>query len=370
MNADTLSCPKCGTVIQITAALARQIEASLREQVEKEIGAKAKEDAAEASSLEMSQLRVQLAASVAKGKESRSAELALLRQKEELETQKEELELQVARKIDEERKKIQEAAALKAEQSHAQKDLEKDRRLEDVLKQVEELRRKAEQGSQQLQGEVREEALKQLLSANFPLDRIEDVAKGVRGADLIQHVISKSGNECGIIVWESKQTKAWSDSWIPKLKKDCHAAGGHIAVILSASLPEDIREFDIRDGVWIGDPKLALCLATALRTGLENVHAAKTAESGKQDKAGYVYAYLTSPDFKGHIEAIVESFSTMKLELDAERKMFNKAWGKREMHLTHVIERTVRMYGSIHGIIGASLPEIASLKMQSLPPGK
>jgi hypothetical protein len=369
MNADTLSCPKCGTIIPITDALATQIEANLREQVEKEIGAKAKEEAAEASSLEMSQLRAQLAASVAKGKESRSAELVLLRQKEELETQKEDLELEVARKIDEERKKIQEAAALKAEQQHEQKDREKDRRLADVLKQVEELRRKAEQGSQQLQGEVREEALKELLSANFPMDRIEDVAKGVKGADLIQHVISKSGKVCGTIVWESKQTKAWSDTWIPKLKKDCHEAGGHVAVILSAALPDGIRGFDIRDGVWIGDPKIALCLATALRAGLENVHAAKTAESGKQDKAGYAYAYLTGPDFRGHIEAIVDSFSTMKHELDAERKMFNKAWAKREMQLTQVIERTVRMYGSIHGIIGASLPEIASLKMKSLPSG-
>jgi hypothetical protein len=370
MQADTITCPKCGTSIPITDALSKQIEANLRLQVEKEIGARAKEEAAQVLSEEMSHLREQLAVSIAKGKEGRLAELALLRQKDELERQKEDLELEVARKLNDERKKIQDAAALRAEQQHEQKDREKDKRLEEVLKQVEELKRKAEQGSQQLQGEVREEALKELLSANFPLDRIEDVAKGVKGADLIQHVITRAGQECGTIVWESKQTKVWSEVWLPKLKKDCHAAGGHVAVLLSAVLPDDITNFGLRDGVWIGDPKLALCLATALRAGLENVHLAKTAESGKQDKAGYVYAYLTSPDFKGHIEAIVESFSTMKVELDAERKMFNKAWGKREMHLTHVIEQTVRMYGSIHGIIGASLPEIESLRMQALSPGK
>jgi hypothetical protein len=370
MKVDTLTCPNCRTSIPISDALSKQIEANLRVQVEKEIGAKAKAEAAESIELELTTLRDQLAASEKKGKEARQTELALLRQKAELEKQKEDLELEVARKLNEERGKIREAAAIKAEQQHEQKDREKDKRLEDVLKQVEELKRKVEQGSQQLQGEVREEALKELLISSFPMDRIEDVPKGVRGADLIQRVMTRSGQECGIIVWESKQTKAWSDTWIPKLKSDCHAAGGHVAVLLSAVLPPGVRDFDSRDGVWIGDPKLAACLAAALRASLENVHLAKTAESGKQDKAGYVYAYLTSPGFKGHIEAIVESFSSMKLELEAERRVMTKAWAKRETHLTHVIARTATMYGDIHGIIGASLPEIESLEMETLPAPK
>jgi hypothetical protein len=367
MRTDTLSCPKCGTSIPITDALAKQIEANLRLDLEKEIGAKAKKEAEEALGIEVTDLREQLELSQQKSKEARQAQLLLLRQKAELERQKEDLELEIAKKLNEERKKIQETAAAKAEQEHKQKDLEKDKRLEDMLTQLEELKRKAEQGSQQLQGEVREEELKKLLSDNFPDDRIEDVPKGVKGADLIQRVITRAGQDCGIIVWEYKQTKNWSDLWIPKLKSDCSAVGGHVAVLLSAVLPTDIRNFGVREGVWVGDPQLALCLATALRAGLENVQIAKTAESGKQDKATYVYAYLTSPDFKGHIEAIVESFTTMKHDLDSERKMMNKAWGKRETHLTHVVERTVRMYGNIHGIIGASLPEIESLKMQALP---
>jgi hypothetical protein len=370
MGTDTLSCPKCGTTIPITDALGKQIEANLRLQLEKEIGGKAKEAAEKAISIEMTDLRERLVETEEKSKEARQAQLLLLRQKAELEQQKEDLELEVAKRLNEERRKILELAAAKIEQEHRQKDLEKDKRLEDVVAQLEELKRKAEQGSQQLQGEVREEALKKILTENFPDDLIEDVPKGVKGADLLQRVVTRGGKDCGTIVWESKQTKNWSDSWIPKLKADCSAVGGHVAVLLSAVLPAEIENFGVREGVWVGDPQLALCLATALRAGLENVHVAKTAESGKQDKASYVYAYLTSPDFKGHIEAIVDSFTTMKHELDSERKMMNKAWGKRETHLTHVIERTVRMYGNIHGIIGASLPEIENLKMQALPSGE
>ena len=369
---ETIKCPNCDELFELSEAISYDIEKRIKKKHEIEIEEKrkafeekAKKDAYESVTLELSDLREQLEEKTTNLKEARKQELELLKKQRELQEKEENQELELTRKLEEGRQKILEKATGEFEEKHRLKDAEKEKQLNDMKKQIDELKRKSEQGSQQTQGEVLELDLENILKKSFTHDNIEPVPKGIKGADVLHKVHSPSGQFCGTIVWETKRTKAWSDKWIAKIKEDQRRVKGEIAVILTTVLPKDVRSFAHINGIWVTDYSSMVGLATAIRMGLIEVAKTKQAAVGKKEKMEVVYNYLSGSDFKQKVEAIVEAFKAMKEDLEKEKKAFSKSWAKREKQLELVITNTAGMYGDIHGIIGTSLPEIKLLEIES-----
>ena len=239
---------------------------------------------------------------------------------------------------------------------------EREATIEGLRKALEDAQRRASQGSQQNQGEVQEVALEVSLREAFPLDAIEPVAKGVLGADCVQVV----AGDCGKIIFESKRTKSWSEGWIAKLKDDQRAATADVAVIVTTVLPKDVIDFGVHEGVWVTVPRYAVNLAVVLRTALQEVSAARSAGQGLETKAGLIYGYMTGPRFKQRVQGIVEAFTTMKEDLDAERRAIGKSWAKRETQIERVLQGTVGMYGDLQAIAGRSIAEVEGLDVAQL----
>ncbi|MDR4494851.1 MAG: DUF2130 domain-containing protein [Nitrospirales bacterium] len=298
--------------------------------------------------------------------EAQKVQADLLRKQRELDDAKRELDLTVEKRVQAGLTATRDQARKEAEESLKLKVLEKEQTILGMQKQIEELKRKAEQGSQQLQGEVQELELESLLAAKFPLDQIHPVPKGEFGGDTLQRVTGPFGQVCGTILWESKRTKNWSDGWLVKLREDQRQAKAELAVIVSQALPKDIDTFDLLDGVWVVHPKAALPVAMALRQSLMEVAAARQATEGKQTKMEMVYGYLMGPRFRQRVQAIVEAFSTMQEDLEKERKAIMKQWAKREEQIGRVMQATVGMYGDLQGIAGKSLQEIEGLEFPAL----
>lgn len=217
----------------------------------------------------------------------------------------------------------------------------------------------------QIQGELQEDALKEILSAQFPMDIISDVEKGIKGADLVQEIRSDFGHFAGNIAWESKNTKSWSDAWVEKLKEDRLRVGAGVAVIVSSALPEGIKNFGIYKDIWVTNYESALALAGILRVHMIELMKTKNSLKGKDEKMEIIYNYLISAEFKAKIENIVEAFSTLKNDLDREKRAMEKMWSAREKQLTRVIENTSRLYGDMQGLIGAALEKVDYLELES-----
>jgi len=298
--------------------------------------------------------------------EAQKTQADLLRKQRELDDAKRELDLTIEKRVQAGLTATREQAKKEAEDASKLKLMEAEQTISSMQKQVEELKRRAEQGSQQLQGEVQELELEGLLVSKFPLDKIQPVAKGEYGGDVLQRVTSPLGQICGTILWESKRTKNWSDGWLVKLREDQRQAKAELAVIVSQALPKDVDTFDLVQGVWVTHPKEALPLAMALRHGLMEVAAAKQATEGQQTKMEMVYDYLMGPRFRQRVQAIVEAFSTMQDDLDKERKVITKQWAKREEQIGRVMQATVGMYGDLQGIAGKTLQEIEGLELKAL----
>ncbi len=420
MTEPTITCPHCHTEIRLTESLAAPLVAATRQQYEqrlahKDAEAALREDALRARELQISEaqrsLETQIAEQVgqqleaaraqliaeearkakllnaaeltAKAREvtelqevlnAREAKLAeaqlaqadLIRKQRELADARRELELNIEKRVQEGLADVREIAKREAEEGLKLKVMEKDQTIASMQQKIEELKRKAEQGSQQLQGEVQELELEGLLRAKFPYDQIEPVAKGEFGGDVLQRVLSPGGQAGGSILWESKRTRNWSDGWLVKLREDQRAANAEIAILVSQVLPRGIETFDILEGVWVTSPRAALPVATALRQTLLQVALARQLADGQQTKTELVYGYLTGPRFKHRVEAIVEAFSSMQEDLDRERKVILKQWAKREEQIERVMNATVGMYGDLQGIAGKSLQEIAGLELRAL----
>ena len=298
--------------------------------------------------------------------EAQKVQADLLRKQRELDDAKRELDLTIEKRVQAELTVTREQAKKEAEDALKFKVMEKEQTISSMQKQIEELKRRAEQGSQQLQGEVQELELESVLSAKFPLDKINPVPKGEFGGDVLQHVAGPFGQACGTILWESKRTKNWSDGWLVKLREDQRQAKAELAVIVSQTLPKDVDTFDLIDGIWVTHPKAALPVAMALRQSLMEVAAARQAIEGQQTKMEMVYDYLMGPRFRQRVQAIVEAFSTMQEDLDKERKVITKQWAKREEQIGRVMQATVGMYGDLQGIAGKTLQEIEGLELKAL----
>lgn len=378
-----INCPHCGKSISIDDVLTHQIEskfkkdfeekekalrASIEKETQKELEEKEeklkkdiKAKLEKESESDKKFLEEQLAEKDLKLKEANKNELELRKAAQKLKDEKEAFELEKARQLDEERKKIEEEASRKATEAQQARIDQLNKQLSDATKAKDELARKLEQGSQQTQGEVQEIALEELLKAEFIYDDVSPVPKGVTGADVIQTVKTKAGVECGKIIWESKKTKAWTDSWIKKLKEDQRSVKADIAVIVSSVLPDGISGIGLKDGVWVCDIKLAVSIATAIRQTLELVSREKTMSVGKNEKMEILYSYLTGTEFKQRIEAIVEAFSGMNDSLKKERIAYEKIWSEREKQIQKVIKNTVGIYGDLNGVV--QLQKIESLEL-------
>jgi len=416
MAEPTIICPNCGTEIRLTESLAAPLIKATREQFEEKIANKEVEVAkregqirAQKRDLEEAQkaiddqvaekLRSQL--KVVAEDEARKAKLAvgadldiknkeladlqeilekrdqklaeaqkaqadLLKKQRELDDEKRELDLTIEKRVQSSVENVRIKAKKEAEDELKLKVSEKEEQIASMQRRIEELKQKAEQGSQQLQGEVMELELEDTLRAKFPFDSIEPVAKGEYGGDVVQQVVSPSGLACGSILWESKRTKNWSDAWLAKLRGDQRAAKAEVCLLVSQALPKDVESFEQIDGVWIAGPKYALPLASALRQSLIEVANSKLSQEGQQTKTELVYEYLTGPRFRHRIEAIVEKFSDMEDDLNREKKAMTRLWAKREAQIQGVIESTVGMYGDLQGIAGRAFKEIEGLEVPLL----
>ncbi len=373
MNTPTITCPNCGHTIELTEAFTHQVEEKLRAEFTKrfvaqkaELEKKIRQEAEERMTLELKDLRLQNEEKERKLREAQQIELELRRRQRELEEREKNIQLELERQLDEERKRVWNDAAAKLAEEHRLKDAEKDRQISDMLRQIEELKRRAEQGSQQAQGETLEVELENLLRATFRTDEILPVPKGVRGADVIQHVKTPLGNFCGTILWESKRTKNWSDGWIQKLKDDQREVKANLAVIVSTALPKDIKHVGNLEGVWITDFAAVEGLALALRSGLVEVARTRASVAGKGEKMELVYNYLAGQEFRQRIEGLVESYVAMKEDLEAERRAMEKLWAKREQQLQRGVKSLAGLYGDLQGIIGAALQPVQKLELPSV----
>jgi hypothetical protein len=297
---------------------------------------------------------------------AQKAQADLIRKQRELDDAKRELELTIEKRVQTDLAAAREKAKKEAEDEMNLKVMEAEQTIASMQRQIEDLKRRAEQGSQQLQGEVQELELEALLGERFPRDIIQPVPKGEFGGDILHRVIGPVGQQCGTILWESKRTKNWSDGWLPKLREDQRAAKAEISVIVSQVLPKDVETFGLVDQVWVAHPKVALPVAIALRQTLIEIAGARQASEGQQTKMEMVYQYLTGPRFRHRIQAIVEAFSSMREDLDRERKAITKQWSKREEQIDRVMQATVGMYGDLQGIAGKTLQEIEGLEFQGL----
>jgi len=416
MTEPTITCPNCKTEIKLTESLAAPIlestrrdfelrlaqkdtdfqrkEAQLRDRevalskakdtIDDEVAAKLIQERAKIIAEEAKKAKLAMATDLdqktkeitelqdvlkmrdVKLAEAQQAQADLLKKQRELDDAKRELELTVEKRVQAGLGDVRLKAKQEAEEGLKFKVMEKEQTILAMQKQIEELKRKSEQGSQQLQGEVQELEIENLLRSKFPTDFIEPVAKGEYGGDLLQRVHSSLGQACGTILWESKRTKNWSDGWLTKLRDDQRAAKSEIAVIVSQALPKDVETFDLIDGIWVTHPRAALPVAIMLRHTLHEITSARQSSEGQQTKMELVYQYLTGPRFRQRVEGIVEAFSTMQEDLDKEKKVITRQWAKREEQIVRVMQSTVGMYGDLQGIAGKTLQEIEGLSFSAL----
>jgi len=397
-------CPNCKIQIEITEVMSAQLRASIRNELDAELNAtrerlkarqqeldrkaetveqqvqaklsegrqllerKIRDKAKEELAVELKDRETALAELQARVQQANQKELTFLREKRDLEEKVRSVELEVARRTQDELKKVREQTLKEMDEQHRLKLMEKEQQVEALRRQIEDLKRSAEQGSQQAQGEVLEVALEQLLKELFPTDSIEPVAKGVRGADVVQRVLDESGTDCGLILWESKRTRHWSKEWLPKLRDDLRMVGASRSVIVSEQLPEHVRHFGQIDGVWVVSWACVHPVAVALREGLIAVAKSRRALEGQHGKMELVYNYLIGQEFYNRVSGIVEAFITMREDLEAERRVLIGRWKKREKQLDRVLVSTSGLYGDLQGIIGLSLPEIKGMSLADLGP--
>jgi hypothetical protein len=395
MKNQLIKCPKCGNDIEITEVIARDIEEKVKSEYESKLTdalkhereifkLKEKEferarlslenDFAEKiecekkkmlnkikaeSETELNDLKLQLESNQRKLIEANKKEFEIRKMKNELEVKLNSVELDIQRRVDEEKNKLKN----EVEDKFKLKEREKEELINRYKKQVEDLKRKLEQGSQQLQGEVQELELEDFLRSNFPLDIISPVGKGVQGADVMHEVINQYGQKCGKILWESKRTKNWNDGWIPKLKTDLRESKADAAIIVSQVLPSDINHIGEFDGIWVVSFQAVYGITLLLREKLIEMNQMRNSKVGINQKMGAVYNYLCSHEFKQRIESIVEAFINMQDDLNKEKAATYRMWAKREKLINNIIKSTSGMYGDIHALAGSVLPVVERLEL-------
>jgi hypothetical protein len=396
---NTIKCPSCGHQFPIEQAVAEEYKKELREKVQEfkrgkeeemakkeleylQLLQKKEQEYNNLLQLEKNRLQQQIEGQLRKSiagdfenqlallkqnsleqeerlRIAREKEFAFLQKEQHLKNREQELELDLQRKIQEERirmteeiKKLEDQKNQARETEHQLRIREYEKQLDDQKKLVEEMRRKSEQGSMQLQGEVQELALEEMLRQQFPFDKIEEVGKGVKGADCVQIIRNGFGVECGKIIFESKRTKDFSKDWIQKLKSDMRSQGADMAVLVTNVMPKDMEQFGEKDGIWICSFSEVKALVHVLRDSVLKVFGITKSQENKGEKMQFLYSYLTSHEFSEQWKAIREGFLSMKHSIDKERDAMEKIWKSREKQLEKVLMNATHIKGSIEGIAG------------------
>ena len=403
---DKISCPNCSHDFDVEEALAGKIEAHFKKEFEQKLAEQSKRFSNERAELEkereafkqakerenelfveklnqkleQEKKKVEAAAqeSVAakmkalqeenekRKNENRilqEKEVTLLKKEQALIEQQEQLALKTEKEMLQRQQEIEEKARKKERENFELEKVKLLKQIEDNKKLAEEMKRKAEQGSMQMQGEVQELAIEQMLAQQFPFDQIEEVPKGVRGADIIQNVVNASQQVCGKIVFESKRTKAFAGDWIDKLKQDQITCKADIAVLVTETMPKEMDRFGQKDGVWVCSYQEVQSLTAVLREVLVKTHAAAASQENKGEKMELLYAYLTGNEFIQNIKRIVENYDAMIHQLNSEKKAMHKIWAQREKQIWVVQENISSLFGSIKGIAGNSLPSSEVLEL-------
>jgi hypothetical protein len=385
MAEQSIACPSCGKKIPLTRALRAEVEQSVKQEFDEALRARERElrvtfeqrveadllrtqkeaarKAEKKTAQELAALRDQIKDQAQDLEEARRNELAMRKRERELERKQQELELEVTRQLANERARLVTETQERLAEEHRLKDAEKERQLADMRRQIEHLKRKAEQGSQQLQGEVGEEQLEALLRSTFPSDDIRAIGQGVRGADLHQIAIDSRGRKGGSILWECKNTRNWNDAWVAKLKQDQRALHADVAVLVSAVLPKGCTRFVLIDGVLVTDFACAPCLAGVLRANLFELAHTRSAAMHKEEKLELLHRYLSGVEFRQRVEAVVEAFNAMRHDLDQERRAAERHWARRARQIDAVTLNVAGMYGDLQGI----LPALPSIRLLELP---
>jgi len=381
--ATRITCPKCKTEFALGEAESEEYKKDLRQQMEaykqqKQEEVRRKEEEFEkqksfiiaaAQKRITDEMKIKLTALEEETTQKtqqlqlfQKKELELLRQKNELEQKASNIELEMERRMLENRKKIEQDAVQREKELFDLRLKEKETQIDSMRRTIEELKRKSDQGSTQLQGEAQELVLEDKLREYFPFDMVTEVGKGVEGADCVLVVRNATGTECGKIIFESKRTKGWSNVWIDKLKNDMRIEQADIAILVTQVFPKGMDCFGERDGVWLCTFKELPGLASSLRNAIIRIAETKKFEENKGEKMQMLYNYLTGLEFRQQIEAIVEGFISMKNSISKERIQMEKMWKEREKQLDKVLLNTAGMYGSVKGIAGASIQNIPLLE--------
>lgn len=367
---NTIVCPNCGK--EISEAFKLQIEKDIINREEEkhklELNAARKEALENAASKIKKEFELQLkqASEDSNALEEQNKKLLeqltkLTIQLRESKKEKDEAKLEMQKKLLEEEDKIALAERKKAEENQRSKVMELQKQLSDVSKANDDLRRKINQGSQQTQGEAFEAEFEKILKSEFPNDQTNEVAKGTKGGDIIQNVIDRNRNNCGKILWEMKNTKTWSKLWVDKLKRDQRAAVADYAVLVSEALPDKVDSARFYNNIWITKRNFVIGLACALRLNLIQIAMAKRAMEGKKEKSDLLFSYLSGTEFRLRIEAIIDAFTNMQVEIEKEKRYFSNKWARDEKNIRQVIDNTYGMHGDLKGIVGNSLPQIKGL---------
>jgi hypothetical protein len=374
--ATDIKCPNCGYQFELNESLKNEVEKELRGKMMD--WQKKKEDEFEKQKSllisdtlkranEVSEAKVKSLEEEAKAKtlllqQLQKKELDLLRDKNALEEKQKNMEVEIEKRFLEKRKEIEESTVKREQELFDLKTKEYKLQMEQQQKLIEELKRKSEQGSMQLQGESQEVLLEEILKENFRFDIINEVGKGVEGADCIQIVRTSNGAQCGNIIYESKNAKHWKNEWLEKLKNDKRSKSADIAILVTTVFPKDMDKFGEKDGVWICKFSEVVGVASIIRAGILKVYDIQKSQEGKGDKMQMLYDFLTGLEFRGQMEAIMEGFMAMKNGITKERVQMEKIWKEREKQLEKVLISTSGMYGSVKGIAGASIGDIPLLE--------
>lgn len=359
-NTSTIKCPECGHEFLASDGLMTHLKEEASVEIEKEIREKLKQE----SNLELIDLKKSLAEKEQKINDFRKQELEIREEKRKLEDAKKDLEVETLRRIDEEKKRIEEDTAKRFIDEHHLKDLEKDKKMNDMKELIEELKRTSQQNSMQTQGEVGELELEKTLMSLFPTDEISEVKKGELGGDLRQVVKTQRGTECGLILWERKRTKAWTEDWVKKLKEDMGRDKAQIGAIVTEVLPKDFKkQIGEKSGVWITTVNFVEPLAMLLRKVLYDVAKEKSVSLNKQSKAEEIYDFVTGSEFATQVERMMGIYTEMNQQIAKERASAERQWKLREMQVTRLISGVSGIYGSMQGIAGSALPHVKSLEL-------
>jgi hypothetical protein len=366
--ATRVTCPQCEYEFSLEEGFARKSLEAIEQashgalaQLQAEARQLEQRRAAASAAQRETELQERLTAQAAQIATFQANELALRRQRAELETRQQQLELDVQRRVDESRRQIEEATRAAEGERARLREADLQKRLDDATSRVAEMQRQLEQGSQQLQGEVLELLLQEELAAAFPIDTITEVKKGARGGDAVHAVKTRSEQVAGIILWEAKRAQRWSGLWPTKLKEDMRQAGAVAGVIVTTSFPSDwpARQlFGLYEGVWLTSAAAAIPMAAVLREGLLEAHKARVAVANKGEKMEAVYDYLTSPQFAHKLKAVYEVFGRLREELHAERTAMQQRWKRREKQIELATLQLVAIAGDLQGLAQQDLPQL------------